>query len=115
MRQNTSAHPRLTPWPPHLRREYAVFYAGSAPTHARQGGVLCMSNNDPSKPILWFHGPRKTGVIGGESWAQDGSACAFPTSGKKLNCNQRMLEAQVSAGYKSSWGYVKLVPVAFVD
>ena len=100
---------------PSPRRQYVVFYAGCAPTHTAPGGVLCMSADDSSKPILWFHGPHKNGVVGGNAWMQESSACAFPTRGAGLACNARMLENVVQTGYKSTWGYAKLLPLVFVE
>lgn len=96
-------------------KDYVVFYSGCAPTHTAEGGVLAMSNSDPNKPIFWFHGPRKTGLIGGTAWHQPGSANAFPTLGGSLMCNRKLLEVMGRAGYKEGWGYAKLHPILFVS
>jgi hypothetical protein len=99
---------------PCLLREYVCFYSGCVPTHAGSGGVLCITGNDPTKPVFWFHGPRKAGAVGGAPWPQPGSACAFPVLGARLLVNKRLLETMVQMGYRDAWGYAKLLPVTFV-
>ena len=95
-------------------KEYVVFYSGCAPTHTAEGGILCLSNSDPSKPVFWFHGARKTGLVGGSPWSQPGSANAFPTLGGSLSCNKKFLESMAKVGYREGWGYSKLQTVVFV-
>jgi len=65
-------------------RDAVVFYAGAACTQSAGPGVLVMTAADPAKPIVWFHGPRVTGVVGGGPWNQHATAHAFPTFGASL-------------------------------
>lgn len=95
-------------------RERAVFYAGAACTQADGPGVLVMTNSDPAKPIVWYHGPRVAGTVGGGRWAQHACAHAFPVFGRALKPGKALLGAMAKVGYKEKWGVAKLENVVLV-
>lgn len=94
-----------------------VFYSNAAPTVDAEGGVVAVQpgakvGEPPS--LYWFHGPRKVGVAGGSGWKQPRLGNAFPVAGPAMSCNVHFMDQMVKAGYKNTWGYAKLVPVAMV-
>jgi len=86
-----------------------VFYAGCAPTHRADRGLLTEISDDPGDGLLWLHGTPSSRV-GGDGWKQARSVNSLPV----FSCTKvtkKVLDTYAAAGWARSNGYATLKPV----
>ena len=88
-----------------------AYYSNGTPTNLAQGGVLSMTESDPSLPMFWWHGPHTPDSPGGEPFDMRGTHNAMPCLGRALTWKKSTLATLAEAGHAIENGYIKLTPI----
>ena len=86
-----------------------TYYAGCAPTHRANRGVLMERGPMPEEGFLWLHGP-PSNTPGGMSWKQAANCSASPVLFRdtEARVGKSTLKALAEAGWDQASGFAKL-------